>query len=304
MELIVSLGLGLSILVLIVGVAIQSRNQVAATRLSQFGAQALTLEERELRLPLTERIVLPIIRRLAAVFYRLTPGSQIAATRRFLVMAGHTGGVAVIEFTMRRIIVAVACGGVTVLLLGLARAQIPAVLGLTVMTAAMGYMLPSMWLGSRVRERQDIIQRTLPDALDLLTVCVEAGAGFEGAIARVVSKWHGPLSDEFDRMLADLRMGRERKDALRDMGERTGVLDVQAFAAALIQADQLGVGLVNVLRVQSEQMRLRRRIRAEEQAQKAPIKMLFPLIFMIFPALYLVILGPAAITLANIFGGG
>ena len=158
--------------------------------------------------------------------------------------------------------------------------------------------------GRHVRERQETIQRTLPDAIDLLTVCVEAGSGFEAAVTRVVQKWRGPLADEFERLLADMRMGRGRREALRDMGERTGVLDVQAFVAALIQADQLGVGLVQVLRVQAEQMRLRRRLRAEEQAQKAPIKMLFPLIFLIFPALYIVILGPAALNLNKFFGGG
>jgi tight adherence protein C len=170
--------------------------------------------------------------------------------------------------------------------------------------AALGYMLPALSLSSRIKKRQLAIQRALPDAIDLLTVCVEAGAAFDMAMARVVDKWHGPLSDEFERLLADLRLGRPRREALKDLADRTGVGDVATFVNALIQADQMGVGLVKVLRVQSDQMRQRRRLRAEEQAQKAPVKMLFPLIFLIFPAVYIVILGPAALRLMETFAGG
>lgn len=304
LALMVSLGIGMGILVAALGIALQGRGESAAMRISRYMPDAVTVEEMELRLPMTERIVIPIFRRIATLLYHMTPVSQIAATRRYLVMAGHYGGVAVIEFIIQRIVVAIIFGAGTALLLGLARQPVMMIGIFTALMMLLGYLLPSMALGSRVRERQDTIQRSLPDALDLLTVCVEAGSGFDAAISRLVSKWRGPLADEFSRLLADLNMGRGRREALRDMGERTGVLDVQAFAAALIQADQLGVGLVSVLRVQADQMRMRRRQRAEEQAQKAPIKMLFPLVFLMLPALYIAILGPAVSTLMGAFSGG
>jgi tight adherence protein C len=302
MMLAVSLGIGLGIIIALLGILAQGREERVGQRLRQYGP-TMSLEQVELRLPWTERIFIPVLRRLATALYRLTPTSQIATTRRYLVMAGQSGGVAVIEFIMRRIIVAVALSVAGVLVLGWSRQPPMVTTLLVIVLGLLGYMLPSVWLGSRVRARQETIQRTLPDALDLLTVCVQAGAGFDSAIAKVVSRWRGPLADELERLLADMRMGRSRKDALRDLGERTGVLDVQAFGSALIQADQLGVGLASVLRIQAEQMRLRRRLRAEEQAQKAPVKMLFPLIFMIFPALYIVILGPAVFSLVRALGG-
>jgi tight adherence protein C len=285
------------------GLFLRGRENGLSARLSRMSTEGMSLEEREMQLPFTERVIIPMLRRLASTILQMTPASQVATMRRFLVMAGQSGSASVIEFIVRRIVIGAAFGLATTFLLSLARWPSAISMVLPVLMAALGYMLPSIWLAGRVRDRQEMIQRTLPDALDLLTVCVEAGAGFEVAVTKVVNKWHGPLAAEFDRLLADLRMGRGRREALRDLGERTGVLDVQAFAGALIQADQLGVGLVTVLRVQSEQMRLRRRLRAEEQAQKAPIKMLFPLIFMIFPALYIVILGPAVFTIMKAFGG-
>ncbi len=158
-----------------------------------------------------------------------------------------------------------------------------------------GYTLPEFWLGGRVRKRQKAILLQIPDALDLLTISVRAGLGFDGALGKVVEKLKGPLTEEFRRALAEIRVGKARRDALRDIVPRTEVAALTNFIGAIIQAEQLGVSISKVLQVQSEQLRIERRQRAEEMAAKAPIKMLFPLVGCIFPSLFIVILGPAII---------
>ncbi len=158
-----------------------------------------------------------------------------------------------------------------------------------------GYIAPEFWLGRRVRARQKSILLQIPDALDLLTISVRAGLGFDAALAKVVEKLHGPLTEEFRRALAEIRMGKTRREALRDIVPRTEVLALTNFIGAIIQAEQLGVSISKVLQVQSEQLRIERRQRAEEMAARAPIKMLFPLVGCIFPSLFIVILGPAII---------
>ncbi|MFL5682440.1 MAG: type II secretion system F family protein, partial [Chloroflexota bacterium] len=158
-----------------------------------------------------------------------------------------------------------------------------------------GYIAPEFWLGRKVKARQKAILLMIPDALDLLTISVRAGLGFDAALGKVVEKLQGPLSDEFRRALAEVRVGKARRDALRDIVPRTDVAPLTNFIGAIIQAEQLGVSISKVLQVQSEQLRIERRQRAEEQAAKAPIKMLFPLVGCIFPSLFIVILGPAII---------
>jgi tight adherence protein C len=167
----------------------------------------------------------------------------------------------------------------------------------------LGYMLPVIWLGRRITARKKAITRALPDALDLLCISVEAGLAFDLALQRVTDKWDDELSREFRKVLSDMRLGRTRREALKDLAQRTGVEDIQTFTAAIIQADQLGVSMSKILRLQSDQMRIKRRQRAEELAQQAPIKMLFPMVFLIFPALFVVILGPAVPRLVSSFGG-
>ena len=166
----------------------------------------------------------------------------------------------------------------------------------------LGFYLPNLWLNRKITQRKAEITRALPDVLDLLTISVEAGLGFDAAIHKVTEKWDNALTREFRRVLSEMRMGKARRDALRDLVTRTDVADVNTFIAAIIQADQLGVSISNVLHVQAEQMRTRRRQRAEEAAHKAPIKMIFPMVFLIFPAMYVIILGPAIPTMLNSFG--
>jgi tight adherence protein C len=166
----------------------------------------------------------------------------------------------------------------------------------------LGYTVPEFWLGGRIKKRQHAILLSIPDALDLLTISVRAGLGFDAALGKVVEKMNGPLTDEFQRALAEVRVGKVRREALRDIIPRTEVAPLSNFIGAIIQAEQLGVSISKVLQVQSEQLRIERRQRAEEMAAKAPIKMLFPLVGCIFPALFIVILGPAIILIVKGLG--
>jgi tight adherence protein C len=164
----------------------------------------------------------------------------------------------------------------------------------TVGGAAVGFMMPQLLLRSKIDRRKQAIIKKFPDALDLMSICVDAGLTFDGAMSKVDEKWDDPLAREFGRVIHELQLGKSRRQALRDMSDRIDVSDVSSFIAAVLQADQLGVSIGKVLRIQSEQMRIRRRQRAEEKAHQAPVKMLFPMVFLIFPAMFIVLLGPAA----------
>jgi tight adherence protein C len=166
---------------------------------------------------------------------------------------------------------------------------------MTGIAALFGFFLPTMLLSSRITRRQDLITKAMPDALDLLTVCVEAGLGYDQAMAKVCEKSENELSLGFERVIQEIRLGKLRREALRDMADRMDVADMTSFVAAIIQADQLGVSIGKVLRIQSEQMRIKRRQRAEKKAHEAPVKMLIPMVFLIFPSIYIVLLGPSAI---------
>ena len=169
----------------------------------------------------------------------------------------------------------------------------------TLIALIVGFFFPDYWLVTRIRARQKAILLAIPDTLDLLTISVKAGLGFDAALGKVIEKTEGPLSDEFRRALAEVRIGKPRRDALKEMVARTNVPALTNFIGAIVQAEQLGVAIANVLEVQSEQLRIERRQRAEEMAAKAPIKMLFPLVGCIFPSLFIVILGPAMILIVN-----
>lgn len=203
-----------------------------------------------------------------------------------------------------KILVGIASGVIMFLLFGLLVAGLAAGVFLGILGFAIGFLLPEFWLGGKIKARQKIILKMIPDTLDLLTISVRAGLGFDAALAKVVEKLPGPLTDEFRRALAEVRVGKARRDALRDMIPRTNVAPLSAFIGAIIQAETLGVSISKVLQVQSDQLRIERRQRAEEMAAKAPIKMLFPLVGCIFPSLFLVILGPAMISIMQVLGSG
>ena len=164
-----------------------------------------------------------------------------------------------------------------------------------------GYYLPEWVLRSRSGKRQGAMRRALPDALDLLSITVEAGLGFDAAVSRVSKQAGGPLGEELYRVLQEMQIGKSRADALRDLGERTTIPELKSFVLAMIQADIFGISIAKVLHVQANEMRVKRRQRAEEKAQKVPVKIVFPLLTCIFPSLLVVLLGPAAISIYRAF---
>ena len=166
-----------------------------------------------------------------------------------------------------------------------------------------GFMLPQMWLQSKVSRRQQEIVRALPDALDLMSICVNAGLGFDQAMGQVYDKWDNELAIAFGRVIQEIQLGKTRKDALRAMDEGIGVPDVTTFIGAIIQADQLGVSISKILNIQAAQMRVKRRQRAQEKAQQAPVKMMIPMVIFIFPSIWIVLLGPAGVQLFKAFFG-
>jgi len=176
-------------------------------------------------------------------------------------------------------------------------------LGIVVAVSVAGYMSPNLYLYQKAYERGAQMQKALPDAIDLLTISVESGLGFDAAVSQVARNTDGPLADEFARMLQEMQIGRGRTDALRSMAERTNLPDLRGFVSAMVQADAFGIPVGQVLRVQSSEIRVKRRQWAEEQAQKVPIKILIPLIFCILPCLFIAVLGPAAITIMDNFSG-
>ncbi len=293
-----------SILLIVFGLAGNAPIDPVQARLIQLGSmQARNLEELELQQPFLERTLRPIANRLSGSVARITSDSFATRTQRRLAMAGNPGELGVTEWLGFKAVFAIIFSAVGVLLSLLLGMPIIMTLGLGMLGLGIGYIGPEFWLGRKVKARQKAIVRMIPDSLDLLTISVRAGLGFDAALAKVVEKVNGPLSDEFRRALAEVRVGRTRREALRDIVPRTEVPPLTNFIGAIIQAEQLGVSISKVLQVQSEQLRIERRQRAEEMAAKAPIKMLFPLVGCIFPSLFIVILGPAIILIVQSLGG-
>jgi tight adherence protein C len=168
----------------------------------------------------------------------------------------------------------------------------------------LGFSFPHLWLQSKINGRQREIRKAMPDAMDLLTVCVEAGLGFDAAMSKVAEKWENQLSLAFARSIREVQLGKTRRETLRDMADRIGIGEMTSFVAAIIQSEMLGVSLAKVLRIQSDQMRLKRRQLAEEEAHKAPIKMLLPMGLLIFPSIMIILMVPAVFQIMGVFGGG
>jgi tight adherence protein C len=283
-----------SVVLLFVGVAAPRSSDQVLDRLAEYGGRTLTLEEIELSQPFSQRVIKPLIQGIAQFIGRFAPQRNIEEIRRKLELAGKPYGWGPTEFLGIRGSAGVLLATMTFLLLTLTGQYLPKRFLATLVAGGLGfYVLPTLWLSSKIRSRQTEILKALPDALDLLTISVEAGLGFDAAMSKVAEKWTNELSLAFNRVIQEIQMGKLRREALRDMADRMDVSDVSSFVAAIIQADQLGVSIAKVLRIQSEQMRIRRRQRAEEKAHQAPVKMLFPMVFLIFPALFVVLLGPA-----------
>ncbi|MCX6032340.1 MAG: type II secretion system F family protein [Chloroflexi bacterium] len=256
-----------------------------------------------LREPFVQRVLIPSGRQLLQVLGRLMPTGMIEDINSQLVIAGRPGNLSGLDFLGVQVLAAA---------LGLLFAYFYGGMLLTnplykllapFVGAAFGYMLPKNWLSGKMRTRKDTILRALPDALDMLTICVEAGLAFESAMQRVSDQWKGPLSQEFGHVVTEIRLGVPRSQALRRMSLRCDVPDVSSFVAVLVQADAMGTSIAQVLHSQAEQMRVLRRQRAEEKANKAPIKVIMAMLVFIFPALFIVILGPAVPKILAAFGG-
>lgn len=268
-------------------------------RIEEYAAreEAASIEEIEMSLPITDRLLVPTLRGISQFVTRLTPQSTLERTEHQLELAGSPRNMSAALFWATRGFATVFLA-VLFFILG-ARFDVSTTQHIlyTLLFAGVGFMLPQLWLRSMISRRQQAIIKKLPDALDLMTICVDAGLTFDGGMAKVDEKWDDPLAEEFGRVIYEMQLGKTRRQALRDMVARMDVPDVTSFVASVLQADQLGVSIGKVLRIQSEQMRIRRRQRAEERAQQAPIKMLFPLVFLIFPAMFIVLLGPAGFQL-------
>lgn len=290
------------IMLVVVGLTRSAQADTIGDRLSQFTERSMSLAELELQQPFSQRVLVPMTRTILNTLGKYGPKQSAERLRLSLQQAGNPGNLTPIMFSGIRMglasLLLVIFGFVTFRSMAASQAMMYTAIG-----AGLGYLIPGIWLGQQIKRRKHNIVKALPDALDLLTISVEAGLAFDSALQRVTEKWDNELSKEFRRVLTDTRLGRARRDALKDMAARAGVDDVQTFIAAIIQAEQLGVSIGKILRIQSDQMRVRRRQRAEEAAQKAPIKMLFPMVFLIFPALFVVILGPAVPRLMNGLGG-
>jgi tight adherence protein C len=296
----------LSVTLIMIGIASPRPADEVEARLVEYGGRPISLEEIELARPFSQRVLLPLVQACARFLGRFTPQQTLESTRHKLELAGNPNNWSATEFMGIRVLAAILLTALTFFLTMLADLELTRRLMFVLGLGLLGFLLPTIWLGGRIRRRQEEFVKTLPDALDLLTISVEAGLPFDGAMQRVADKWDNEISRAFQRVLTELRVGKGRSEALRDMAARVEVPDVTSFVAALVQAEQLGISIAKVLRIQSEQMRIKRRQRAEEKAQQAPIKMLIPMTFLIFPTILIVILGPAALILKNsaLFQGG
>jgi tight adherence protein C len=296
----------LAIVLVIVGINAPAAEDPIQERLAEFSVREvpMTLEEIELSQDLVQRIVLPLLNQIGKAASRFTPQATLESARRRLEMAGNPMGLDPAVFLVFRFVLAFVFGGLVFIVYLVSGRNWLQGLGLSVVFLLIGFFFPDLWLSGRVASRQKAIFRAMPDALDLLTICVEAGLGFDAAMAKVNEKWDNDLALEFGRVIQEIRLGKLRRDALRDMAERLGVAELTSFVAAVIQSEQLGVSMAKVLRIQSDQMRVRRRQLAEEEAHRAPIKMIFPIGLLIFPSILIILLGPAAMKLLRSSLGG
>jgi tight adherence protein C len=275
-------------------------------RLAEFiqRGDVTSLEEIELSQPFAERVIYPIIRRIGEFSARFTPQKAIQDTARRLELAGNPWPIDAPTFLALRFVLGVVLGGFLLAVVLISPQQSTTNSFLYVGGGAfLGFFLPHLMLTSRITSRQLEIRKAMPDALDLLTICVEAGLGFEAAMSKVAEKWDNQLSLAFSRTLKEIQLGKVRREALKDMSDRLGIPEMTSFVAAIIQSEQLGVSLAKVLRIQADQMRVKRRQLAEEAAHQAPIKMIIPMALLIFPSILIIILTPAVFQIMSNLGG-
>jgi len=263
------------------------------------GAPAVTIRDRELSAPLANRVFKPLMSKAVGIFVRVLPSEKEAVLEKKINRAGLAGKLKPVELMVFKYLAAITLVLGTLFLAGVLEAGLLNTLVIVAVCAPVGLMAPEYFLVLKGRKRNTEVDEQLPHVLDLLVVSVEAGLGFDGAVYKVIEKTKGVLVQEMKQMMQEIKMGKPRREALKDMTARFNVPDLNNFVSAIILGEQLGISIGNVLRQQADQIRTRRRQNAEEKAMKAPIKMLFPLVFLIFPALFIIILGPGAIQIFN-----
>jgi tight adherence protein C len=271
-------------------------------RLSEFTqrGESITLEDIEMSQPFQERVVVPILKRFGDLATRFTPQNQIQQISRKLELSGKAGQIDPPMFMASKFAVAVVAALLTIVIaVFVSNKPVSQAILFAMIAIVVGYFFPELWLSQEITKRQEEVRKAMPDALDLLTICVEAGLGFDAAMSNVAEKWENELSLAFGRAIREVQLGKLRREALRAMADRIDISEMTSFVAAVIQSEALGVSMAKVLRIQSEQMRMLRRQRAEEKAHQAPVKMLFPMIFFIFPSIFIVLMTPAVLQMMN-----
>lgn len=277
-------------------------------RLEEFSqkGETINLEKIELSQPFSERVIFPFARAIGEMAIRFTPQNALQNISKKLELAGSPSNLDPTMLLASQFIAMIVFGGLIVLVFSVGQTQWP--VGRIALAAIgfglLGFYFPQLWLTSKINRRQKDIRRAMPDALDLLTICVEAGLGFDAAMSKVSEKWETELSLALARVIQEIQLGKLRREALRDMADRIGLPEMTSFVAAVIQSESLGVSLAKVLRIQSDQMRMKRRQFAEEEAHKAPIKMLIPMALLTFPSLMIVLLTPAGLKIFRSALGG
>jgi tight adherence protein C len=297
-QLFISLLVGLSVLALMAGVRAVVTPSDSEDRLQQLLATtpgaSMSLRDLEMRASFYERAVRPLFGVLLQRLGRLAPQRNIEELHKKLETAGLVPKLNVVDFLGLKILCGVLFGVLSAALQLVSRSDsLILVIGLSFLFGVLGFALPNFWLSTRISARKTEILRALPDALDMMSICVNAGVGLQGAMQTVCENWDNSLVEEFTRVLAEIRLGRGTMESLESMGKRTRVKEMMSFVTSLSMAQKMGVSIAKVLPIQAEQMRIARRQKAEETARQASIKMLFPLVFLIFPAMFAVILGPA-----------
>jgi len=295
-----ALAVGIGVLMIFIGLARTPSSNTSLNvqqRLAAYGGEKpLTIEEIELQRPFSERVLRPAIERLGSLLSRSTPQKARQDLLNRLELAGRPGNLTPEDFVAVRLVAAAIMAALG-FLLGLLLANpvylVIALAGGTIL----GYYLPVLWLRQKVDARRTEVQKGLPDALDLLVICVDAGLGFDAALARVTDKYHNALSDLLSKALREVSLGRPRLEALDEMGRNSGVEDLHNFIQAVIQSEQFGTGIGKILRIQADEMRRKRRQRAQERGAQATLKMMLPMVGCIFPTLWIVLLGPAVLIL-------
>ena len=299
----IALTVAASVTLMVVSMLTRPAATTIETRITDFRQRAVGYESDlvDLELPFADRVLRPSIDAISRAFGSILPASLLANVQQQLIMAGNP--MSLNAFVTFWAVLLATFGGMGLMAFVLLPPEMMIQKLVAIpMLLMLGWMFPRLWLKGKMGARQKMVLKGLPDAMDLVTTCVEAGLGLDAALARVAEKTEGPFAAELQYMMRDIALGKLRREAMQELAQRIGVEELSTFIMSIVQAEQLGVGIAQVLRVQSDQLRTKRRQKAEKSAHEAPIKMLFPLVFFIFPAFLIVILGPAGIRIAESFG--